>query len=182
MIARSTDDGRTWSRAGRFAHPTRGLFTTELFAPREGELHAFLQTYGFGVWMTQLQSYRAVSRDGGKTWTGPHSIPGGIQGVWVNRGIVHSSGRWILPVSWAELIGEEWAEPSVGRSPTAGEVGERQLKQVELPTGDDTGLQYRLAVSGPTATIVTSAACCSRTTAGRPSGSAAIFAAGRTAG
>ena len=143
MISRSTDNGKTWSRAGRFTHPSRGLFTTELFAPRAGELHAFLQTYGFGVWMTQLQGYRAVSRDGGKTWSGPHSIPGGIPGVWVNRGIVHSSGRWMLPVSWAELIGDEWAEPSVGRAPAAGQVGDRPLKQVELPPGSDSGLQYK---------------------------------------
>jgi len=143
MISRSTDDGKTWTPAGRFAHPTRGLFTTELFQPRQGEIHAFLQTYGFGVWMTQLQSFRAISRDGGLTWSGPHSIPGGIQNIWAAGGIVHSSGRWIIPVSWAELIGDEWAEPSVGRAPVQGQVGGRAMKQVEMPQGADSDLQYK---------------------------------------
>jgi len=145
MIARSRDGGHTWSPAGEFRHPTRGLFTTELFTPASGEVHAFLQTYASGAWMCQLHSYRAVSHDGGETWDGPHSIPGGIQNVWVNRGIIHSSGRWILPVSWAELIGPEWAEPSVGRAPAPGQVGTRALSQVELPYGSDTGLRYQAA-------------------------------------
>jgi hypothetical protein len=143
MISRSTDGGKTWAPAGKFAHPTRGLFTTELFVPRPGEVHAFLQTYGAGVWMTQLHSYRAISKDGGRTWDGPHSIPGGIQNVWVAGGIVHSSGRWIIPVSWAELTGDEWAEPSVGRAPMQGQVGDRLLKQAEMPAGADSELQYR---------------------------------------
>ncbi len=143
MISRSTDGGKTWTKAGRFAHPTRGLFTTELFQPKPGEIHAFLQTYGMGVWMTQLHSYRAISRDGGQTWTGPHSIPGGIQNVWAAGGIVHSSGRWIIPVSWAELVGDEWAEPVIGRAPVQGQVGERPLKQVELPYGSDSELHQK---------------------------------------
>lgn len=148
MAARSCDGGKSWSAPSiLFAHPSRGLFTTELFVPRDGEVHAFLQTYGNGAWMTELQSYRAISRDGGETWVGPHSIPGGIQNVWVNRGIRLSSGRWIIPVSWAELIGEEWAPPSVGRAPVAGQVGERRLCQVELPYGADSELHYRAGVA-----------------------------------
>lgn len=104
------DDGRTWSHAGKFAFPSRGLFTTELFQPRPGEIHTFLQSYGFGVWMTQLQSFRAISRDGGQTWAGPLSIPEGIDNVWTGRGILLPSGRWLIPVSWAELIGNAWAD------------------------------------------------------------------------
>ena len=120
-IARSTDNGRTWEDAGLFRHPTRGLFTTELFCPNDGaEVHAFINTYPFGSWMTQLLSYRAISRDGGRTWDGPHSIPGGIQNVWPNRGIKLSTGAWLIPMSWAELIGEEWAEPAHGRAPVPG--------------------------------------------------------------
>ncbi len=143
MLASSDDDGATWTPCGEFRHPTRGLFTTELFVPRECEVHAFLQTYDSGAWMTQLHSYRAVSRDGGRSWTGPHSIPGGVANVWTGRGLVHSSGRWIIPVSWAEMTGDEWAPPSVGHPPVEGRVGTRALPQVHLPYGADSQLLYR---------------------------------------
>jgi len=146
MVAYSDDDGATWSPPEiLFRHTHRGLFTTELFVPREGEIHAFLQTYQLGVWMTQLHSYRAISRDGGRTWRGPNSIPGGIQNVWVNSGIVHSSGRWILPVSWAEHIGKEWCAPTVGRPPVEPRAGRRVPPHVELPWGSDQPLFYRAA-------------------------------------
>lgn len=147
VIRTSADNGATWQDAGTFTHPQRGLFVTEIFSPRENELHAFLNTYDIGVWMTQLLSYRAISRDGGKTWTGPHSIPGGIQGVWPNRGIQHSTGRWIIPVSWAELTGPEWAEPSVGRAPMQGFVGNRPLQQQELQRGIDSENHYMAGVN-----------------------------------
>lgn len=140
-LARSVDNGRTWQDAGVFRHPYRGLFTTELFCPREGEVHAFFSTYAFGVWMTQLISYRAISRDGGKTWSGPHSIPGGIHSVWPGTGVTLSDGRWMIPVSWAELIGPRWAEPSHGQPPVKGQVGLRELEQEAAPYG--ASLQYR---------------------------------------
>ncbi len=146
MVSYSDDDGRTWTPPRvLFRHTHRGLFTTELFVPREGEIHAFLQTYKLGVWMTQLQSYRAISRDGGHTWIGPHSIPGGIHNVWVNQGIVHSSGRWVIPVSWAEQMGDEWCEPMVGAPPMMPQVGERVPPLVQLPYGSDHPLIYKTA-------------------------------------
>jgi hypothetical protein len=143
VIRRSADDGKTWQDAGTFTHPTRGLFTTELFVGDDGAVHAFLNTYDVGVWMTQLLSFRAKSLDGGLTWDGPHSIPGGVQNVWPNRGIRHSTGRWAIPVSWAEMHGPEWAEPSVGRSPARGQVGMRELLQKTLPYGADVSLHYQ---------------------------------------
>ena len=143
MIARSEDNGRSWQHAGRFAHPTRGLFTTELFVPRDGEVHAFLQTYDTGEWMAHQHSYRVVSTDGGRSWSGPHSIPGGADNVWANRGIVHSSGRWLIPVAWAELNGEEWAPPTVGRPPGDLQVGTRKPPHVELPFGVDSALRQQ---------------------------------------
>lgn len=144
MVSYSHDDGASWSAPTvLFAHPTRGLFTTELFVPRPGEVHAFLQTYGNGVWMSQLLSYRTISRDGGQTWDGPHSLPGGAQNVWVNRGIIHSSSRWILPVSWCELIGDEWAPPVVGAPPMSGVVGGRVLAQEILPADAAPMLHYQ---------------------------------------
>lgn len=143
MIRRSEDNGATWADLGAFRHPVRGLFVTELFSPRDGEVHAFLNTYANGEWMTNLQSYRAVSFDGGQSWSGPHSIPGGIHNVWPNRGIMHSSGRWIIPVSWAEQIGEEWAPPALAQPEPAGQVGTRPLKQAILPPGAKPMDQYR---------------------------------------
>ena len=143
VIRQSADNGRSWQDAGTFTHPTRGLFTTELFVADTGDVHAFLNTYDLGVWMTQLLSCRAVSRDGGSTWEGPHSISGGIQGVWPNRGIRHRTGRWIIPVSWAEMHGEEWAAPSVGLAPAPGQVGSRALKQEVLHPGADVLHHYQ---------------------------------------
>lgn len=144
VIRRSLDNGKTWEEAGLFRHPRGGLFTTEVFSPRDGEFHAFINLYrNNAVWMTQNLNYRAISRDGGKTWDGPNSIPGGIQNVWPNLGIRLTSGRWMIPVSWAEHIGKEWAEPSVGAPPVAGQVGNRALEQAQIPYGSESILWAR---------------------------------------
>ncbi len=148
MVSYSNNNGETWTEPDiLFRHTHRGLFTTELFVPRDGEIHAFLQTYSLGTWMTQLQSYRAVSRDGGESWSSPNSIPGGIQNVWTNQGIVHSGGRWIIPVSWAEHIGDEWCEPTAGRAPSEPRVGKNVPSVVEMPWGADHQLIYQTANS-----------------------------------
>lgn len=144
MAVHSNDHGLSWSApATLFRHTHRGLFTTELFIPRANEIHAFLQTYALGTWITQIHSYRAISHDGGRTWNGPHSVPGGIHNVWVNQGIRHSSGRWVIPVSWPEHIGDEWCEPSVGRAPVEPRVGQRIPHVTELPYGTDHALIYK---------------------------------------
>lgn len=144
MLRLSDDNGVTWREAGAFRHPRRGLFASEIFSPREGELHAFMMVGAAnGTWMAQINTYRAISRDGGVSWEGPNSIPGGVPGVWPNRGIRHSSGRWIIPVSWAEHIGEEWAEPSVGNPPVTAQCGKRVVPQKILPYGCENGLWYQ---------------------------------------
>jgi hypothetical protein len=145
MACASTDNGATWTTPEiLFAHPVRGLFTTELFVPRPGEIHAFLQTYANGVWMSQLLSYRSISLDAGQNWSGPHSLPGGVQSVWVGRGIIcNGAGRWVLPVSWAELIGDEWAPPSVSDPTGKGRVGLRSIPQEILPADAADMLLYQ---------------------------------------
>ena len=142
MISTSSDSGICWKNAGRFQHPVKGLFTTELFSPCEGEIHAFLQTYSFGEWMTGLRSYRSISTDHGTTWSTPNSIPGGIDNAWVNRGIILTSGRWLLPVSWAEHCGSEWGPPSNGQNFRACIIGKQKGKQLEMPFGVDSMSMY----------------------------------------
>jgi hypothetical protein len=144
MFSRSEDNGATWA-APRvlFRHASRGLFTTELFSPKPGEVHAFLQTYGMGSWMMHISSYRAISRDGGATWEGPHSIPGGIDNVWVNKGIRLASGRWVIPLSWGELIGDEWCEPTHGNPPLDPVAGGKPLKVQTVPYMAEAMLRQR---------------------------------------
>jgi len=143
VIRTSNDGGTTWQDAGRFQHPHLGLFTTELFTPGDGSIWAFLETYRFGEWMTGHRNYVSISRDHGQSWSTPHSIPGGVDNVWVNKGIVLKSGRRVLPVSWPEHVGEEWGHPSNGRSPQACLIGNREGAQTELPFGSDSALLYQ---------------------------------------
>jgi hypothetical protein len=142
QIAISEDDGATWRDFGRFEHPTRGLFTTELFRVNDNEIHAFLQTYESGRWFAHNQMYRVITRDGGRTWAAPQSIPGGTPGGWLNIGIRHSSGRWVLPLTWPEFIGEEWGEPVIGRAPGEAKVGLRTLPTCELPRESESWIRY----------------------------------------
>jgi hypothetical protein len=144
MFSRSIDDGATWSEPQvLFRHASLGLFTTELFSPKPGEVHAFLQTYPLGSWMTHINSYRAISRDDGATWEGPHSLPGGVDNVWVNKGIRLASGRWMIPLSWAELIGDEWCEPTHGNPPLDPVVGGKPLAVQTVPYMAEGMVQYR---------------------------------------
>lgn len=143
MLRLSHDDGQTWQDAGCFRHAYGGLFASEIFSPREGELHAILMHYVTnGTWLTQLQNYRAISRDGGESWEGPSSLPGGIPGVWPNRGIRHSSGRWVIPVSWSELTGPQWVPPLVGQPKVQPQVGNRQPPSEVLPLGSQDALLF----------------------------------------
>lgn len=144
MMWRSEDNGETWEDAGAFRNPKGGLFATEIFSPKDGEFHAFINHYrSNAVWMTQNLNYRSISKDAGKTWSGPHSLPGGIGGMWPNKGIKLSSGRWMIPTSWAELIGDEWAEPVIGTNPSQGLVGRRVIESQRLPYGSEAMLLFQ---------------------------------------
>ena len=141
-------DGVPWEKCGEFRHPYRGLFTTELFTPDGKELHAFLQLHFEGEWLTHLQNFRSISRDGGRTWSVPHSIPGNVANVWVGKGIVHSSSRWILPVSWAEHCGPDWGAPRPGGQEDGMSVGDWPLRNHRYLCGvmisEDQGAHFRL--------------------------------------
>ena len=144
------NDGSRWGKCGEFRHPRRGLFTTELFTPDGNELHAFLQLHFEGEWLTHLQNFRVVSHDGGLSWNAPHSVPGNMANVWVGKGIIHSSSRWIFPVSWAEHRGPEWSVPSPdgGRDGNSVSVEEWSLRNHRYLCGamisDDRGVRFRL--------------------------------------
>jgi len=142
LISLSDDDGATWRDAGRFEHPTRGLFVTELFMETESIIHAFLQTYDSGRWFSANEMFRVISRDGGETWNSPQSIPGGAPAGWANIGIRHSGGRWIIPLTWPELIGPEWSAPVVGRAPGETRVGMRNLPLLEMPRETESWVVY----------------------------------------
>lgn len=135
MMRLSDDDGATWRKAGTFRLPGRGLFASEVFSPQDGELHAIMMVYRGDSWLTGMQNFRTISHDGGATWSDPHALPGGIPGMWPGRGIVHSTGRWIIPVSWPEQTGAEWAAPVVGASADRVSVGLRSPSRHILPEG-----------------------------------------------
>ncbi|HEY8966807.1 MAG TPA: sialidase family protein [Candidatus Methylacidiphilales bacterium] len=142
MIAISDDDGATWRDAGRFEHPTRGLFVTELFQESETVVHAFLQTYDSGRWFSANEMFRSVSRDGGETWEPPRSIPGGTPAGWANIGIRHSGGRWIVPLTWPEHVGPEWGAPVVGRASGEAWAGTERLPLLEMPRETESWIVY----------------------------------------
>ena len=85
-------------RYARFGHPGAGLFVTELFSPAKGVIHAFYQYHHPGEWMTRLENRRSISFDGGKSWSIPEYVPG-INNLWLGKGMIHSSGRWMIPAS-----------------------------------------------------------------------------------
>lgn len=142
MLSRSGDGGRTWADAGRFEHPHRGLFTTELFVAAPNEVHAFMQVYDSWRWMSHNQMFRSISRDGGLTWSTPETVPGGVPAGWMNVGIRHSSGRWILPLTWPEFVGEEWGEPVAGRAGGRAWTGLRELPVHEMPRDVESWTRY----------------------------------------
>jgi len=43
----------------------------------------------------------------------------------------------MIPASWAEMHGSEWAEPHIGNPPCTGQVGNRVLEQKRLPYGTE---------------------------------------------
>ncbi|MCP4643651.1 MAG: exo-alpha-sialidase [bacterium] len=109
LITRSADDGTTWTPPEvLFSHKTRGVWSTELFTGGPDPC-IFVHTFDAASHYAELRAYRSFTRDNGKTWSEPVSVPGGVNGVSVRQGIVLSDGTWVFPCYWQEVLGQwDW--------------------------------------------------------------------------
>lgn len=113
VATRSEDDGATWSPLEiLFEHPTRAAWATELFVDA-GLPRLFIHTYDCASDKCELRAFQSISRDSGRTWSEPQSLPGGVANLSVRQGIVLNSGTWLFPVYWQEQIGA-WAWKKTG--------------------------------------------------------------------
>jgi len=102
LVTHSQDDGDTWSAPELlFDHPVRGVWSTELFTDA-GDPCIFLHTFCAASHYLELQAFRSFSRDNGRTWSEPESLPTGARSLTVRQGIVLSDGAWLFPVYWQE--------------------------------------------------------------------------------
>lgn len=118
LITRSADDGDTWSAPEvLFEHPSRGVWCTELFTDA-GAPCAFVHTLEASSHYCDLHTYRSWSHDGGRTWSEPTSLPGGVAHVSTRQGLVLDDGAWLFPVYWQEQAqGFAWTRNPEGRRP-----------------------------------------------------------------
>lgn len=109
----SDDDGMTWSQPiTLFKHSARGLWSTELFTEATRPI-LFIHTYDAPTRYREITSFMTTTADSGKTWSEPVSLPSGVSHVSVRQGIVLSSGAWLFPVYWQDVLSHwDWiAEP-----------------------------------------------------------------------
>lgn len=107
----SEDGGESWKPTPKLSAPI-GLIQPAI-VEIEGELIAFMRCGGSGgkIW-------RAISNDGGRSWTSPHPIilpnpNSGIDAIGIGKGILiafNNSTRWRTPLSlaYSEDKGESW--------------------------------------------------------------------------
>jgi hypothetical protein len=80
-----------------------------------------VSTYGAndgGKWYREIQLYRSVSKDGGKTWQEPVSFPSGLNGASMRQGIVMSDGGWLFPLYWPDTTFDfDWAVDTSAEHP-----------------------------------------------------------------
>ncbi len=101
-VSRSTDQGRTWSKAEAFdttfprEGKTIGQGPTELMI-RNGRTTLFFSTHS-KHWSDDWRSWSMTSDDSGRTWTKPRPMPGRLQNrTFIRNHIVCQDGRIMLP-------------------------------------------------------------------------------------
>ena len=98
-------------------HPT---WNPVLFAPANAPLHLF---YKVGPSPSAWWGMVLTSGDGGKTWSAPRRLPGGILGPIKNKPVVLADGTWLSPSS-SEGSKDGWLV-HFERSPDAGLTWEK---------------------------------------------------------
>ena len=128
----SEDKGASWKEPFvLFRHPQKGLFTTVVYC-FGGVIRAYLNTYQDNTGFAEdMQSYYSESYDGGRTFTPPRSIPGCINNVHIKQS-VKVGEDWILPFSWREITGNQWAFPTVGAPEKSCMVGGKESEHTAL--------------------------------------------------
>jgi len=109
-VARSTDEGRTWSKAEEFdttfprEGKTIGQGPTELMIV-DGRCTLFFSTHS-NHWRDDWQSWIMSSDDSGRTWTKPEPAPGRLKNrTFLRDHIVCRDGRLMVP--FQHYIGPE---------------------------------------------------------------------------
>ncbi len=102
LITRSHDDGATWSTPEvLFKHDSRCVWPTEIFTEGERPI-AFIHTFDYHAFYSELRAFMTFSGDSGKTWSEPKTVPGVPPNFSVRQGKVLSDGSWLFPVYWME--------------------------------------------------------------------------------
>lgn len=115
MIARSSDDGVTWSEPEvLFSHNSRGCWSTEVFCDCEKPF-AIVQTYNAPSHYRELQTFRAFCDESGEHWSEPVSIPGTVNGCSIRQGFRMSNGEILFALYWQETrIRFNWEQKENG--------------------------------------------------------------------
>ena len=102
FIVRSTDDGASWSKPEvMFKHDARCVWPTELFTGGDMPM-AFIHTFDYHAFYTELRAFMTFSGDSGKSWSEPVTVPGVPPNFCVRQGKELSDGSWLFPVYWME--------------------------------------------------------------------------------